>query len=342
MKQEVFDAIQELKEIGIVGAHEHFRDGNLAYKYTIEEGLKHAEALGFKVVCDMPNTDPANINEAVLLARLAAAQKSKHKKVKYMAWVGLTADPWQIEQAVRLWRLYPQVVGLKMFAGKSIQDIAIITKDEQRLVYQRLTKLGFTGIIAVHCEDEAYIFEDRYYLKKPWTHALARPKIAEIFSVDQQIRLVKETGFQGGLHICHVSAHESVEIIDAARKRGMRISCGITPHHLLYPTEQMEKMGRKSVLLKCNPPIRMESNRLLMIEDLRTGKIDIIETDHAPHTFAEKFLNGPSGVMSIFLLPRLYIEMKKWDFTDQQIIDLLRENALKIFLKIQTQINSSA
>lgn len=345
MDNKIFEAIEELRNINAVGVHEHCRgidetdkEDKLAYKSTVREVIKIANALGFRAICDMPNTIPPIISEEALLRRLGAARKVKYefKKLRYYVWIGLTADQKQIAKAVTLWNKYFQVVGFKMFAGKSTGNLAVITEAEQRIVYQTLAKLGYTGPIAVHCEEEKYIDEKLYDPKKPWTHTLARPEIAETSSISQQIKLAVETGFLGWLHICHISCHESVNIIDAARRKGAKISCGITPHALLYSVEQMEKFGRiKSLLLKCNPPIRAEANRLLLVKDLKQRKIDLIETDHAPHTIADKLNNNASGVMSIFLLPKLYMELKKWNFTDRQIKALLRNNALKIFPKIK-------
>lgn len=344
MNQKIFEAIQELKKIGVVGVHEHCRGidkrdqaDKLAYKATVYEVIKAATAFGLRAICDMPNTDPPIISELALLRRLGAARKAKYKyrKVRYYVWVGLIADPKQIAKAVYLWKKYPEVVGLKMFAGRSTLSLAIIAENDQRNVYQTLAKLGYTGPIAVHCEEEKYIKESLYNPKKPWTHALARPEVAEISSISQQIKLITETGFFGWLHICHVSCHESVNIIDAAKRKGVRISCGITPQVLLYSAEKMKEMGKfKGLILKCNPSIKAESNRLLLVEDLKKGRIDFIETDHAPHTVADKLKNA-SGVMSIFLLPKLYTELKKWNFADRQIQDLFRDNALKIFPRIK-------
>lgn len=236
MDQEIFNAIQALREIGVIGVHEHCRGLNrkdpsdkLAYKATIDEVLKVAAALGLKVICDMPNTDPLLTSEEVLLARIGAAKKSAHRGVKYMTWFGLTANPEQIARAVYLWKKYPEVVGLKMFAGKSIGNLAIIAEPDQRIVYQTLSRLGYTGPIAAHCEEESLINLKLYNPRQPWTWNFARPEESENFSIAQQIRLAKETGFQGHLHICHVSSHESVEIINAAKKAGVKISCGITP-----------------------------------------------------------------------------------------------------------------
>lgn len=321
-----------------IGVHEHCRgistDGPQGEKATIAGVLKTAEKLGFRVICDMPNTEPAMINEKVLLARLEAARESK-SAVIYMVWPGLTKGPEQIAEVVSLWRKYPEVVGLKMFAGRSTGDLAIIRKEDQEIVYETLTRSGHTGALAVHCEEESLMNLELYDPQKPWTWASARPQESEIYSIKQQIELAKKTGFSGHLHICHVSCYRSVDVIIAAKKRGMKISCGITPQALLYSVEQMEKMGRvKALLLKCNPPIREGYNRMRLIEYLRAGKIDLIETDHAPHTVKDK-LGSASGVMSLFLLPKLYGELRKWDFEEWQIEDLLRNNALKIFTKIQ-------
>lgn len=328
------EALQEIRKIGIIGIHEHCREWG--EKGTIDEALRIAEKMGFETICDMPNNIPPTISEEAFLDRLKTTQKSKHKKVKYMAWIGLTADPKQIAEAVELWEKYPEIIGLKMFAGKSTRSLAVITEDEQRIVYQTLTKFDYNGTIAVHCEEEKHINESLYDPNKPWTHALARPEIAEVSSVCQQIRLAENSGFPGHLHICHVSSHESVNMINASKKKKMRISCGVTPQALLYSIEQMKKMGKiKSLFLKCNPPIRTEFSKRLLIAALYSGKIDLIETDHAPHTVKDK-LNNASGVMSMLLLPKLYVELKKQGFHEREIKNLLCENALRIFTKIRT------
>jgi dihydroorotase len=152
--------------------------------------------MDFEVICDMPNTEPALIDRKVLLKRLAAAEKAK-SKTKYMTWVGLTKDPEQIKEAVSLWKEYPEVVGLKMFAGKSTGNLAIIRREDQRIVYETLAKLGYAGAIAVHCEEEKYINLRLYKENEPWTWAIARPKKSETFSVMQQLDLITQTGFAG-------------------------------------------------------------------------------------------------------------------------------------------------
>lgn len=343
MDNEIFWAIQELRKIGVIGVHEHCRgldrtdpNDKLAQKATIDEVLKAAAALGLKVICDMPNTDPLLTSEEVLLARIGAAKKSASYGVKYMVWFGLTADPEQIAKAVYLWKKYPQIVGLKMFAGKSTGNLAIIEYSEQRIVWQTLAQLGYSGAVAVHCEKESLFKPEAFYPDRPWTWVSARPEESETESISDQVKLIKETGFTGHLHVCHVSSYESVEIIDEARKRGAKISCGITPQHLMFSVYLLKKLGRtKSLILKCNPPIREEDNRHKLLKYLKDGKIDLVETDHAPHTVKDKTQDYASGVMSLLLLPRLYIILRECGFGRQQLNNLLRENALKIFPKIK-------
>ncbi len=330
------DMLEELRKIEGIGVHEHCRDGKLSYKSTIAEVMKIAKTMGLAVICDMPNTDPPVVSEEVLLERIAIAEKSRDSGVKYYVYIGLTADPEQIKQAVYLWKKYPVVVGLKMFAGSSTGNLAIIDLDKQRIVYETLTKSGYNGVIAVHCEKESLLRPERFYPDKPWTWAEARPGISEVKSIGEQIYLAEETSFPGHLHVCHISTQKSVEIIDKARKKEMRISCGITPHHLIYSVSQMEKLGgTRGRLLKCNPPIRDEDNRQGLIQDLKEGKIDLIETDHAPHTVSDKIQKHASGVMSLLLMPRMYVMLREYGFTEEQLTKLLRKNALKIFGKIK-------
>jgi dihydroorotase len=336
-------ARQAIRRIGPVDPHVHCRaitkTDPQGQKATIAEVLKQAEKLGVCAICDMPNTIPAVTNEGILLKRLKAAKKAK-SKVRYMAWIGVTSDLKQIAEAVFLYNKYPQVVGLKMFAGKSVGDLEIIARKDQEIVYAALARLDYDGPLAVHCEEEQYIDARFYDKEEPWTWANARPEMAEISSVRQQIELVQETGFKGHLHICHVSCHGAVILIDKAREAGLRISCGITPQTLLYSVEKMKAMGKgRSLLLKCNPPIRSESNRLRLMEDLLEGRMDLIETDHAPHTLEDKVGKGEkepaSGVMSLFLLPELYNELVSWGFKQERLEDVFRNKALQIFTKIK-------
>ena len=326
-----------LNEIGIVGVHEHCRDTDQKYKGTIIETRVIAGKMGFQVICDMPNTNPPVTTKEALIERLEIAKESNFTNVKYMIWFGLTSDPEQIKEAVDLYRKYEEViVGFKIYAGKTTGTEGLLTREKQKIVYETLAELGYDGVVAVHCEEEEFIDSNKFDPAFPESHAIARPGISERYSINQQIELVIETGFKGYIHICHLSSYKSVKIITKAKADGMRISCGITPQMLIFSTEQMGRMDRKdSMELKCNPPIRDEKNRVNMIAALYRGDIDLIETDHAPHSNKDKEEDYASGVKSLELMRILIVVLKMQCFSDERIKEVLRDRPLEIFKRIK-------
>ena len=325
-----------LNEIGIVGIHEHCRDTRQKSKGAIEDTRKKAQEMGFKVICDMPNTDPPITTEEALIERLKIAKKSNYTGVKYMVWFSLTSDPEQIKKAVELYDKYEEIVGFKIYAAKTTGTEGLLTREKQKIVYETLAELDYDDDIAVHSEEESLTESDKFDPAAPETHADARPEVSETFSINQQIELIKETGFKGHIHICHLSSHNSVKIIEEAKADGMRISCGITPQMLIFSTDQMRRMRWKDAMdLKCNPPVRNEANRTKMIDALYKGEIDIVETDHAPHTDRDKEDDFASGVKSLHLMKILIIVLKMNSFSDERIKEVLRDKPLEIFTRIK-------
>jgi len=310
-----------------IDPHVHFRDEEQNYKETIKHGLQTAKEQGVEYVFDMPNTAKPIITEEDVKRRLKYVPESEKKR--YFLYIGATSNPEQLQEAIRLVRDYREVIGIKMFAGKSTGDLQIIDEDEQKKVYQTLTENNYMGVLAVHCEKESSM-KNLFDPINPHTHCLARPKQAEIESVKDQIRFAKETSFTGTLQICHVSCKETVDLVQEARKK-IKITCAATPHHLMWN----EKMMRRAdgLLYKMNPPLRSEEDVEALRECLRKGLIDWIETDHAPHTIGEKMHNGhPSGYPSLYLykecveklLPILGLDKK-------QIEELTYNNIIKTF-----------
>lgn len=282
-----------------IDPHVHCRDGIQAYKETIAHVLELAEAQGIGRVFDMPNTNPPILSRQDVKRRLLLVPRGKEKM--YCLYVGLTADPEQIEEAVRCWIEFPEVVGLKMFAGTSVGPLAVIEDEEQLIVYQTLARLGYTGVLAVHCEREKDLIPDLWNSESPITHTLARPKIAEINSVANQIKFAIEAGFKGVLHICHISCSEAVELVVAARAQGeIRITCAVTPHHIMWAEDMLKRLD--GWLYRVNPPLRSIQDVLRLRQQLKDGKIDYVESDHAPHSTGEKlFPPHLSGFPSLYL-----------------------------------------
>lgn len=310
-----------------IDAHVHFRDGRQAHKETIAHGMELAKDQGIDAVFDMPNTDPPILRKADVENRLKLVPEEY--RGGYFLYVGAAADEDQLKEAVDLVLNMREVIGIKMFAGKSTGNLAVISEDDQRKIYCVLSRLNYKGVLSAHCEKES-LMRNIFDPQNPYTHALSRPKEAEIESIRDQIKFAKEAGFQGNLHICHVSCPESVELVDQARAE-MKITCAITPHHLLWSNEKLK--GDHGLLYKTNPPLRGQSDVDVLREMLKQGKIDWIETDHAPHTIGEKLHSGfPSGYPSLYLYRELVEKfLPEWGLNEEQVRKLTRGNIIKTF-----------
>jgi dihydroorotase len=280
-----------------IDPHVHCRDGKQSYKETIKHVFEIADAQGVKKIFDMPNTDPPITTEEHIIERLKLVPEKRMND--YFVWVGVTAGEDQLREAVKCWENYKNVIGLKMFAGKSVGDLTVAEKEDQKKVYKILAGLGYKGVIAVHCEKENLLKGELWDPKNPITHSKSRPKRAEIKSVKDQIELVKKAGFPGTLHICHISCPESVGLVERARHE-ISVTCGATPHHVLWDQKMQKRPD--GLLYKMNPPLRDKKSVEKLREYLVKGKIDWVETDHAPHQVGEKmFEPHMSGYPSLFL-----------------------------------------
>ena len=323
-----------LHKHGFYDIHVHARDMKQEGKFTIAKWKWLAWLYGVRFGAFMPNTDPAITNETTLKRYIKIAEKSGHKNIKYMIWLGLTADVEQIKEFVWLYKKYKGIIiGAKIYLASSTGDLEITKEDDQKLILETLAKLGYTGPIALHCEENGKMDLGKFIPERSETWNDARPEESEVFSVNQIVRLIGETKFKGHIHICHVSSHDSVLAINKAFRRGMDISCGATIHHLVFDTEQMAKMStEEGKLLRCNPPIRTMYTRMLLLKDVVEGWIDIVESDLAPHT-KEDNKKGASGVNNYKYLPRLIIELQKAGASDQRIIELINIKPREIFLE---------
>ena len=302
----------------MIDPHAHLRDWNQAGKETLRHGLSVAWRAGLDGIFEMPNTDPPLATRDAILRRIEnadAAVRGLGIRISHGLYAGITAVPRQIEEMVRCWReLFPRVVGLKMFAGHSTGNMGIVDPREQALIYRTLAALGFTGVLAVHCEKESLLRPGDWNPSRPVSHARARPPAAEVASVDDQMTFARKAGFSGTLHICHVSTPWALDVLRGAHARAapegtpaapvkhLTLTCGLTPHHALLDANLMEE--ENGVLLKVNPPLRPLPIPSLMLQRLIDGDIDWIETDHAPHTRKDKTEGFASGVPGFPFYPR--------------------------------------
>lgn len=280
---------------------------------------------GIDTFFDMPNTNPPITSLALAEKRLMDGEKAekelkrKGKDVRYHLYLGLTADEGQIEEMTKAYSsLFPRVVGLKLFASHSTGNMGIVEEEEQKRIWKTLSSLGYKGVVAVHAEKTSL------FTQSP-VHSLSRPAISEEESVKDQIAFASLSHFKGTLHIAHVSTKGALEEIERARKEGnIKITCGVTPHHALLSQE------RENGILKMNPPLRSEEDRSTIYKALLDGRIDWIESDHAPHTLQDK-LDGKCGIPGFEGMARILRALRDDGVEEKRLLCLLSTNASRTF-----------
>ena len=318
----------------MIDPHVHLRDWEQSGKESVFHGIQVAWKAGLTALFEMPNTVPPLTRRNGIEKRLSLGDSAiKDLAIGFFhgVYAGVTDEEDQLKEIVCAWRdLFPRVVGLKMFAGHSTGRMGLVTEDEQRRVYRILTGLEYTGVLAVHCEKESCMYPEAFDPVRPWTHGTARPAEAEVRSVEDQVAFARDAGFTGVLHICHVSVPETLRLIEQGRNESdFRITCGITPHHSLLSDVLLQ--GPEGLLFKVNPPLREEPLRRRMLEALLKGRIDWIETDHAPHTLKDKTEHFASGLPGLPFYPRFIRVLKDLGASASLIRGLTRENILTNF-----------
>ena len=318
----------------MLDVHVHLRDGSQSAKETILHGIRSGSAAMITSFFDMPNTAVPLTSAAAITERLAhgnrvASEVSRQvgKDIFYGVYGGVSADPRQLAEMVDLYRREQHLVALKMFAGHSTGNMGLTGQDMQQRVYDALAAHGYDGVLAVHCEKESLLHPELYSRADPASHGRARPAEAEIASVADQIAFARQSGFRGTLHICHISTAKAIALVREARKDGMRVTCGATAHHALL-SESVA--GRPGNLLKMNPPLRGESDRLAVFAGLCDGSVDWIESDHAPHTLQDKE-EGASGIPGFAGTLLLIRTLRAAGVSEEQLRRLCGERACAIY-----------
>lgn len=318
----------------MIDPHVHLRDWDESSKETVKHGISVAYRAGLDGAFEMPNTTPLIISKDAVKDRIKLGDKAlKELGIKFFHGIygGVIADAAQLKEIVSAYKeFFPRMVGLKLYAGHSTGNVGQIEEQQQRLVYATLAKLKFKGVLAVHIEKDSLLKQNLFDPKKPFTHTLARPPIAEVESVDDQIAFAKEEGFKGTMHICHISLPESLDLIESARNEiDFKITCGITPHHATLNDEMMN--GSNGLLFKVNPPLRNKLFQQQMLDALMKNRITWIETDHAPHTFKDKTEKFCSGIIGLPYYPHFIKLLREKGMSQEQIDNLTHNNIVETF-----------
>ena len=258
---------------GFVDVHVHLREPGFSYKETIRTGTLAAAHGGFAHVAAMPNLDPVPDCAAALAVQRAIIEKDALVHVHPYGAISVG------EKGERLADLEGLAPGVIAFSddGRGVQSESLMR--EAMMQCRRLGK-----ILAAHCEDNSLLhggyIHDGAYARAHGHRGICSE--SEWGPIARDLRLAEETGC--AYHVCHVSTKESVALIRAAKRRGVDVTCETAPHYLTFTDEDLQEDGR----FKMNPPLRAREDRDALIEGLLDGTIDMLVTDHAPHSREEK------------------------------------------------------
>ena len=265
---------------GAIDSHVHFRDPGYTHKEDWRTGTAAAAAGGVTTVFEMPNTDPPTATIEALRLKQAAAARQAH--VDYGVY-GLL-DEHNIDRLEAL--IAGGVVGFKCFMGNTFGNLPAPSDGAMLEGFEILARHGLRCV--VHAENPSIMARRQSRMEQagrrdPHAHLAARPEICEIEAIGRAIVFAEWTGAR--LHIAHHSAEDSLYLVRAAKARGVDVTVETCPQYLLLDTSDVERLGG---LLRVNPPIRGPGHGPALWQALRDGTIDMIATDHAPHTPEEK------------------------------------------------------
>ena len=301
---------------GFCDVHVHFREPGYFYKETVHTGCDAAIHGGYTAVCTMPNLNPVPDCKESLQLQLDAIRADG--RITVLPYGAITVG----EKGETLADLEGMAENVVAFSddGRGVQS-----REMMKEAMLRAKALG--KIIVAHCEDNSLLkggyIHDGVYAKTHGHRGICSE--SEDLPIARDLELVRETGC--AYHVCHVSAKESVELIRKAKAEGLNVTCETAPHYLVLCDEDLQEDGR----FKMNPPIRGKEDRDALIAGILDGTVDMIATDHAPHSAEEKgrglekSLMGVVGLETAF--PVLYTHLvQKGILTAEKLVDLLCTN----------------
>ena len=298
---------------GFVDVHVHLREPGFSYKETVETGTASAARGGYTTVCAMPNLNPVPDsldNLKVQLSRIAEGAS-----IDVLPYGAITVG--EKGEVLADMEAMAEYVAAFSDDGRGVQS-----EDMMRQAMMKAKSLG--KIIAAHCEDNDLLFggyiHDGVYAKAHGHRGICSE--SEWGQIKRDLKLVEEIGC--AYHVCHISTKESVQLIREAKARGVNVTCETAPHYLILTDEDLQEDAR----FKMNPPLRSKEDRAALIEGIVDGTIDMIATDHAPHSAEEKGRGLEKSAMGVVGLETAFAAMythlvKTGIITLQRLVELM-------------------
>ncbi|MER8667966.1 dihydroorotase [Mesorhizobium sp. M1156] len=304
---------------GVVDSQVHFREPGLEHKEDLETGSRAAVLGGVTAVFEMPNTNPLTTSEATLADKVRRATGRMH--CDFAFWVGGTRD--NAKDAGDLERL-PGAAGIKVFMGSSTGDL-LVEDDEGVASILRSTRRR----AAFHSEDEFRLRErlGERIAGDPSSHPVWRDEIAALRCTERLVRIARQV--RARIHVLHISTAEEIGFLEQHKDVA---TCEATPHHLTLSADDYAQLG---TLIQMNPPVRATPHRDGVWYGVAQGIVDVLGSDHAPHTLAEKakpYPASPSGMTGVqTLVPIMLDHVNAGRLTLQRFVDLTSHGPQRIF-----------
>lgn len=310
---DLFDRSEYIVFPGFCDVHVHFREPGFSYKETMKTGSMSAARGGYTAVCAMPNLKP--VPDSVEHIKEEIAIIDKDACINVYPYASITVNE-AGEELSDIEGLAPLSVAFSD-DGRGIQDEAMMRE-------AMIKAKSFGKMIVAHCEVNDLLhggyIHDGVYAKEHGHRGICSE--SEWKEIERDVRLSEETGC--AYHVCHISTKESVDIIRKAKARGVDVTCETGPHYLLMTDEDLKEDGR----FKMNPPLRSAEDRAALIEGIKDGTIDMIITDHAPHSAEEKSRGLEKSAMGIVGLETAFASLytglvKTGVISLEKLIDLM-------------------
>jgi len=312
---------------GVIDVHVHLRDQELSYKEDFYTGTCAAANGGVTLVIDMPNNKPVTMTSAALKERMDLASRRIVVNVAFYS-----AFPREINEIRRIAN-----AGAKAFKIFLSHTVGGLDPNNEKSVIEAFMEAAKSNLpIAVHAEDGLLLQENIKSLRLEgrddlYAFSEAHSPEVEVRGIRRAMKLARESCAH--VHVCHVSTADGLRIISKAKSSGLPVSCEVTPHHLLLSEEYVDKVGSIALI---NPPLRSREDVLYLQRALKEGLIDIVASDHAPHTLKEK--EGSSvwdisaGMVGLeTMLPLMLTMFNRGQISIQTIVKVLAEKPSKIF-----------
>ncbi|WP_214475926.1 dihydroorotase [Mesorhizobium sp. dw_380] len=304
---------------GVVDSQVHFREPGLEHKEDLETGSRAAVLGGVTAVFEMPNTNPLTTSEATLADKVRRGSGRMH--CDFAFWVGGTRD--NARDVGELERL-PGAAGIKVFMGSSTGDL-LVEDDEGVASILRNTRRR----AAFHSEDEFRLRErlGERINGDPSSHPVWRDEIAALRCTERLVRIARDV--RARIHVLHISTAEEILFLEQHKDVA---TCEATPHHLTLSADDYAQLG---TLIQMNPPVRARRHRDGVWHGIAQGIVDVLGSDHAPHTLAEKakpYPASPSGMTGVqTLVPIMLDHVNAGRLTLQRFVDLSSHGPQRIF-----------